>query len=112
MRRSILRFAKHIKTERRRSVVNLMETIMKIASVAIAATLIAGSAISLPALAATSLFATEPAATAACATDEVVWIDLDRGRFYHKGQTNFAKSNNGGYACAKAAHAQYREGHE
>jgi hypothetical protein len=89
-----------------------MEIVMKIASAAIAATLIVASAASLPVLAATSLFATEPAATAACASDEVVWIDLDRGRFYHKGQANFAKSNNGGYACAKAAHAQYREGHE
>ncbi len=85
---------------------------MKFASVAIAAALIAGSAISLPALAATNLFATEPAATSACASDEVVWIDLDRGRFYHKGQANFAKSSNGGYSCLKAAHAQYREGHE
>ena len=85
---------------------------MKIASVATAAALIVASAASLPALAATSLFATEPAATQACAADEVVWIDLDRGKFYHKGQTNFAKSGNGGYACMKAAHAQYREGHE
>ena len=85
---------------------------MKIATVAIAATLIVGSAASLPALAATNLFVTEPAAVAACASDEVVWIDLDRGKFYHKGQANFAKNSNGGYACAKAAHAQYREGHE
>jgi hypothetical protein len=89
-----------------------MEIVMKFASVAIAATLIAASAASLPALAATNLFTTEPAATAACASDEVVWVDLDRGRFYHKGQANFAKNNNGGYACMKAAHAQYREGHE
>ena len=85
---------------------------MKIASAAIAATLLAASAASLPALAATSLFATDTAATSACGADEVVWVDLDRGKFYHKGQANFAKSNNGGYACAKAAHAQYREGHE
>jgi hypothetical protein len=82
---------------------------MKLASAAIAASLIAAS---FPALAATNLFATEPAATAACASDEVVWVDLDRGRFYHKGQSNFAKGSNGGYACAKAAHAQYREGKE
>jgi hypothetical protein len=85
---------------------------MKVASVAIAACLIVASSASLPALAATSLFATEPAATQACAADEVVWIDLDRGKFYHKGQANFAKGGNGGYACMKAAHAQYREGHE
>jgi hypothetical protein len=85
---------------------------MKIASSAVAVALFAATAASLPASAATSLFATEPAATAACATDEVVWVDLDRGKFYHKTQANFAKGNNGGYACLKAAHAQYREGHE
>ena len=27
-------------------------------------------------------------------------------------QSAFAKGNNGGFACLKAAHAQYREGHE
>ena len=85
---------------------------MKIASSAIAVALFATAAVSLPAIAATPMYATEPQATAACGADEVVWVDLDRGRFYHKGQANFAKSNNGGYACAKAAHAQYREGHE
>ncbi|HTJ64430.1 MAG TPA: hypothetical protein VL899_11520 [Alphaproteobacteria bacterium] len=82
---------------------------MKIAYAAMAASLFAAS---FPALAATSLYATEPAATAACASDEVVWVDLDRGRFYHKGQSAFAKGSNGGYACMKAAHAQYREGHD
>lgn len=59
----------------------------------------------------TRLYATEPAALAACQADEVVWVDLDRGRFYHKDHANYGKSNNGGYACMKAAHAQYREGH-
>jgi len=29
----------------------------------------------------------------------VVWVDLDRGKFYHKAQANFAKGNNGGYAA-------------
>jgi len=85
---------------------------MKIASSAIAVALFATTAVSLPAIAATALYATEPAATAACGADEVVWVDLDRGRFYHKAQSNFAKGNNGGYTCQKAAHAQYREGHE
>ena len=42
----------------------------------------------------------------------MVWIDLDRGKFYHKASANFAKGTNGGYACLKAAHAQYRESHE
>ena len=85
---------------------------MKIASSAIAVALFAATTASLPVSAATAMYATEPAAVAACAADEVVWVDLDRGRFYHKAQANFAKGNNGGYACLKAAHAQYREGHE
>jgi hypothetical protein len=77
-----------------------------------AALLAAGAAITPTALAATGLFATEAAAQQACASDEVVWVDLDRGRFYHKAQSAFGKGNNGGYACMKAAHAQYREGHD
>ncbi len=86
---------------------------MKFASGAAAAALIAATALtSLQASAATALFATEPAATQACGADEVVWIDLDRGRFYHKSQAAYAKSSNGGYACMKAAHAQYREAHD
>jgi hypothetical protein len=86
---------------------------MRILSAALAALLITAATASIPAArAATPLFATEPAAVAACGTDEVVWVDLDRGKFYHKAQANFAKGNNGGYACMKAAHAQYRESHD
>ncbi len=85
---------------------------MKISSAVVGALLIAAGAATLPAKAATALFATETAATQACAADEVVWIDLDRGKFYHKTQANFAKGSNGGYACMKAAHAQYRESHD
>ena len=85
---------------------------MRITSTALAAFLVVAAAASMPATAATALFATEAAATQACAADEVVWVDLDHGRFYHKAQSNFAKGNNGGYACAKAAHSQYRESHD
>jgi hypothetical protein len=85
---------------------------MKIVTSAIAIALFVAAAAPLSAVAATGLFATEAAATQACAADEVVWIDLDRGRFYHKAQANFGKGGNGGYACLKAAHAQYREGHD
>lgn len=74
--------------------------------------LIIASAISLPALAATALFAAEPIAVQACGADEVVWIDLNKGRFYHKTQANYGKGGNGGYACMKAAHAEYRESHD
>jgi hypothetical protein len=87
------------------------ETLMKILSAALGTAILATTAIA-PAFAATPLFATEPAAAQACGADEVVWIDLDHGRFYHKAQANFAKGNNGGYACAKAAHSQYRESHD
>jgi hypothetical protein len=83
---------------------------MKFAFGAVAAVLFAAAA--LPAGAATSMYSTVDAATAACGADEVVWVDLDRGRFYHKNQEKYAKGNNGGYACLKAAHAQYREGHD
>lgn len=85
---------------------------MRITSAALAALLVVAAAGSIPAVAATPLFATEPAASSACGTDEVVWVDLDRGKFYHKAQAAFAKGNNGGYACMKAAHAQYRESHD
>jgi hypothetical protein len=84
---------------------------MKIVSAALGSALLATMAFA-PAIAATPLFASEPAATQACGSDEVVWVDLDRGKFYHKAQASFGKGNNGGYACAKAAHSQYRESHD
>ncbi len=58
------------------------------------------------------MYATEAEAAQACGADEVVWVDLDRGRFYHKSQADYGKSKNGGYECMKAAHAQYRPGHD
>jgi hypothetical protein len=91
----------------------LEKKVMRILSAALAALLITAAAASIPAArAATPLYATEPAAVAACGADEVVWVDLDRGKFYHKAQANFAKGSNGGYACMKAAHSQYRESHD
>jgi hypothetical protein len=64
------------------------------------------------AIAQASLFVSEEQAQGACKADEVVWIDLDRGRYYHKSQSAYGKSNNGGYSCAKAAHSTYREAHD
>ena len=61
--------------------------------------------------AAMMMFATEGPAVQACSGDEVVWIDLSGGRFYHKDQPAYGKAKNGGYACMKTARAQYREGH-
>ena len=57
------------------------------------------------------MFSTEAQATQACGVDTVVWVDLDRGRFYQKGQAEYGKGNNGGYGCMKQAHAKYRPGH-
>jgi hypothetical protein len=84
---------------------------MKIAFAAAVALAAATVAMSPPVSAATPLFATEGAASQACSGDEVVWVDLDNGRYYHKTQSSYAKGNNGGYACLKGAHSQYREAH-
>ena len=73
--------------------------------------LMAVAVVAAPAQAATGLFASEDAASQSCGTDEVVWVDLDRGRFYHKAQDSYGKSGNGGYTCMKAAKLQYREAH-
>jgi hypothetical protein len=84
---------------------------MKIISAALGTAILATAAMA-PAFAGTPLFASAAAAAQTCGSDEVVWVDLDRGKFYHKNQSNFAKGPNGGYACAKAAHSQYRESHD
>ncbi len=82
-------------------------------AIGVAFALAAGGAVTAPlAPAAGSLYATESEATQACGADEVVWVDLDRGRFYHKSQADYGKSKNGGYSCMKTAHAQYRPGHD
>ena len=73
--------------------------------------LLAVAASAAPALAATGLFPSEDAASQSCGSDEVVWVDLDRGRFYHKTQDSYGKGGNGGYTCMKAAKLQYREAH-
>ena len=84
---------------------------MRIRNWGVVIPLAAIAAFAVPSLAATGLYATEDAATATCGSDEVVWVDLDRGRFYHKGMADYGKGGNGGYACMKAAKLQYREGH-
>jgi hypothetical protein len=84
---------------------------MRFQFAALAVVLVMGRAV-IPAVAASQMFATEAAATQTCGADEVVWVNLDNGRFYHKNQAAYAKGNNGGYACMKAAHSQYREAHD
>ncbi len=63
-----------------------------------------------PAAFADALYATASAAQASCGADPVVFIDLDRGRYYKAGTEAFGKSTNGIYSCETAAHAKYREG--
>ncbi len=57
------------------------------------------------------VFSSEAEAVQACGADPVVWVDLDRGRFYAKGQADYGKGSNGGYGCLKQIHAKYRPGH-
>jgi hypothetical protein len=58
----------------------------------------------------TTYYATAEIAQASCGTDQVVWIDLDRGRYYKAGTVDFGKSSNGAFSCERLAHAKYREG--
>lgn len=57
------------------------------------------------------LYGTETEAAQACGADPVVWVNLDRGRFYLKGQAEYGKGGNGGYGCQQAIHSKYRPGH-
>jgi hypothetical protein len=67
--------------------------------------------IAVQALAAIGMYATEASAVQACGTDTVVWVNLDRGRYYEKDNADYGKGGNGGYTCLKVAHASYRPGH-
>ncbi len=71
---------------------------------------LAAAALSAGAKADTAYYPTVTTAQASCGADAVVWIDLDRGRYYKIGATDAAKGGNGVYACEHAAHAKYREG--
>lgn len=64
-----------------------------------------------PAAAESSIFSTEAAAAQACGTDQVVWVDLDRTRFYAKDQAEYGKGGNGGYGCLRQVKGKYRAGH-
>jgi hypothetical protein len=59
----------------------------------------------------TGMYATASMAQASCGSEPVVWIDLDRGRYYKIGTVDASKTTNGLYACEHVAHAKYREGH-
>ncbi len=82
----------------------------QIRSFAIIALITASAALPAQAMAQSTLFSTEATAAAACGADEVVWVNLDRARLYHKGQADYAKGSNGGYGCLKQAANKYRPG--
>jgi len=82
---------------------------MKVHHVALAAAL---AAVSVGGIAkADAFYASADLAHASCGADPVVWIDLDRGRYYQLGTAAAAKGGNGVFACERDAHAKYREGH-
>jgi hypothetical protein len=67
-------------------------------------------AVSQPAAAGQGAFyTTDGAAQASCPNDEVVWLDLDAARYYHKTQASYG-AKGGAYACIRVAQAKsYRE---
>jgi hypothetical protein len=73
---------------------------------------LAAVAIAVSAHAVPNLLPSEEAAKQACGTDEVVFVDLDRGRYYHKAQASYGKSKNGGYVCQATIKGQWRESHD
>jgi hypothetical protein len=54
------------------------------------------------------VFTFEEEAQKFCAPDKVVWVYLDRGRYYDRSDAAFRKYKNGIYACENQAHAHYR----
>lgn len=56
-----------------------------------------------------ALFSSVEGAQTTCPAEEVVWLDLNRQKFFHKDQADFGKTG-GAYACVSAAKAKgYRE---
>jgi hypothetical protein len=65
----------------------------------VAAGLLAGAA-----QAAGHLYGTEDQARQACASDTVVWVDVNRNKYYHVGSAKYGRGD-GGFTCEKATHA-------
>jgi hypothetical protein len=82
---------------------------MKVHHLALAAAMAAVSVTG--AAKADAFYASVDLARATCGADPVVWIDLDRGRYFQLGTAAAAKGGNGVFACERDAHAKYREGH-
>ena len=77
---------------------------------------VAGAALttlSNPASAASAaIYSTAEGAQSACPSEEVVWLNLNQTRYYHKSQASYGGTG-GAYACVSAAHAKgYREAKE
>jgi len=64
----------------------------------LAAGLVAGTAH------AAGLYSTEDQARQVCTNDAVVWVDINRNRYYHVGAEKYGKGD-GGYTCEKATHS-------
>ncbi len=62
----------------------------------LAAGLLAGAA-----HAGANLYSTEDQARQACASDAVVWVDINHDRYYHSGSAKYGKGD-GGFTCEKA----------
>jgi hypothetical protein len=54
---------------------------------------------------AAGLYSTEEQAKQACASDTVVWVDINHNRYYHSGAEKYGKGD-GGFTCEKATRAQ------
>ncbi len=74
----------------------------------VAAALVAGS-FSTEAKADTGLYPTEAGAQSTCPSQEVVWLQLQSSKYFHKSAAVYG-SKDGAYACVtKARSAGYRE---
>ena len=76
---------------------------------ALALSLVGAVSVASVAKADVAYFSSEAAAETKCAGEAVVWVDLDKGKYYQKSQANYGKGGNGVYVCEAAAHAKYRE---
>jgi hypothetical protein len=57
----------------------------------------------LPASAQLAIFSTETMAKLHCPTDEVVWLDFAKRRYYTRGQKLYERGRDATYACRKEA---------
>ena len=56
-----------------------------------------------PASAQLAIFSTEAAAQLHCPSDQLVWLDFKKRRYYTRGQKLYARGRDATYACLKEA---------